>query len=191
LLDAADPTLTFYVNGLLPELPKPGFEDRVRAFGPAAPDAALYDAFALSYATHCPDSAPPNYPFFPPVHYVHDATYLLALAAVAGEASPDPLSGAALGDGLSKLAPPGLSVGLRPGELSEIVATLAAEADLDLHGASGHLDFDLRTGHVVASGTRVLCISQGTSTADWAFAGQTYDAAADMLVGSYACPPSP
>jgi len=117
----------------------------------------------------------------------YDAFYVVAYATYA--LGDQPVTGASLARAIGRLVPPGRAVDVGPSGIFDALNTLAAGSNIDLHGATGRLDFDLETGDAAVD-LAILCINadaQGMAF-DNVESGLVYDAAANKLRGALHCP---
>ena len=141
----------------------------------------LFDAFSLKFP--------------PPRNAVnganaYDAAYVVAYALYA--VGDQPMTGANVAKAMGKLVPPGDVKSVGSNDIAAVLQGLGS-GNVPLDGTSGRLDFDLATGDVKASGAAVWCLSENAS-GDAVLVpstGQTYDATADKLTGSFPDPPPP
>ncbi len=160
---AQDPTLRTRVFGTVPgRLDTPGF-------------MAFRAAYEAKYSTY-PETALglPN---------AYDAVYLIAYAAVMTFAKEQPLDGQSLASNLNRLAQ-GEQIPVGPGNVSNAFKTLSiADAQIDLIGASGPLDFELYRGEA-QNDISVWCIgSDAQGQPQFRYPGY-YDHANQTLMGA-------
>jgi len=119
----------------------------------------------------------------------YDALYLLAYAAVA--AGDQPLTGAALAEGLARLIPQGTALDVGGGQMNLGFSLLQEGENADFNGASGPLDFDIGTGEA-PSDIQIWCIPRDASgkAGPARGAGMFYDATTGYLLGQLACDPT-
>jgi branched-chain amino acid transport system substrate-binding protein len=92
----------------------------------------------------------------------YDATYLLAYSAVSLGSAP--LTGAALAGGLKKMVPPGTKVDVGEENINSTFTVLQAGNNIDFNGASGPLDFDVKTGEA-PSDIQIWCLPKDANGA--------------------------
>ncbi len=127
-----------------------GLLENARGASPGVPEGVVYDGFAQRFNDkYSLDPADQGY-----LAHSYDAAYCLALAtAYAVGAAPDGaagVTGANLAEGLRHLSS-GDSYELEPVDFAPAAAALQGGADIDIHGASGALDFDPVAGEAPSS----------------------------------------
>jgi branched-chain amino acid transport system substrate-binding protein len=117
----------------------------------------------------------------------YDAFYVLAYATFA--LGREGVTGTSLARAVGRLLPPGRLIDVGPSGIFDALNTLAEGGNVDLNGATGHLDFDMETGDAPVD-LAVLCVKGGAKGADVdsVESGLTYDATAGVLRGSLHCP---
>jgi branched-chain amino acid transport system substrate-binding protein len=160
---------------------------RVRITGSVpGTDSALFKTFVSAYNGHFTDGTDPT--VFGAAG-AYDITYMLAYSAVANGSKP--LTGANLAAGMAKLIPPGTPTDVGSNNINTAFAKLSANNAIDFNGASGPLNFDVKTGEA-PSDIQIWCLSKDPSTGHAKAAvnsGQFYDAAAGKLSGTFMnCP---
>ena len=105
-----------------------------------------YAQFKANYESRYTTRSLSNYPF---ADKAHDAAYLIALA-YAAQGSPQGVSGADLARVLQRTIS-GPVVQLTQSGFNTAVSGLMGTGSVDLEGASGPLDFDIKTGDVFSS----------------------------------------
>ncbi|MCL2448220.1 MAG: hypothetical protein FWD17_04680, partial [Polyangiaceae bacterium] len=99
------------------------------------------------------------------------------------------VTGPVLAQMVGRLLPPGRPIDVGPTGIFDAVNALAAGDHIDLNGATGRLDFDLKTGDAPVD-LAILCVKNETdpvATVD-VESGLIYDATAGVLRGSLQCP---
>jgi branched-chain amino acid transport system substrate-binding protein len=117
----------------------------------------------------------------------YDAFYVLAYAAAAAGA---PLTGARLAAAVPRLLPPGTRIDVGAAGIFPALRALSDGEHVDVNGASGPLDFDVKTGEAEQS-LAILCMGadeQGGAAAVGVESGMVYDAATRTLSGKLRCP---
>jgi branched-chain amino acid transport system substrate-binding protein len=153
---------------------------RVRGSVPTAPlTSTVYKSFTLAYQGMF-NSTPDAFG----TAGAYDAVYLLAYSAAA--ASVSPLTGDVLQRGFARLVPPStekLAVG--GAQMSEGFRVLASGGNFDIDGASGPLDFDLKSGDT-RSNIEVWCIARDLTTAPvFVASGRVFDATTNAMAGTF------
>jgi hypothetical protein len=117
----------------------------------------------------------------------YDAFYLVAYATYA--LGGQPVTGANLGRAIARLVPPGKRVAVGPGGIYGAYEALRAGGNIDLEGAMGSLDFDVKTGDA-PSDQALLCVDLDPEThlARSVESGVVYRGAAGTLDGKLRCP---
>jgi serine/threonine protein kinase len=117
----------------------------------------------------------------------YDAFYLLAFATYA--TSDREITGTSLASAMSRLVPPGQSVEVGPSGIYKAFDALRGGGSIDLTGATGRLDFDLRTGEAPVD-MSILCVDLDSSGAasDTIESGLVFHAAEGALDGAMRCP---
>jgi hypothetical protein len=117
----------------------------------------------------------------------YDAFYLLAYAAYAlGDA---PITGPSLSRAIERLLPPGPRVDVGPAGIFGALTALRGGGRIDLNGASGSLDFDLRTGDAPLD-YAILCVGtdEHGAASGMIESGLIYESATGKVTGKMSCP---
>ncbi len=139
----------------------------------------LFKAFQKAYSGAFTDSTSPD--VFGTAG-AYDSAYLLAYSIVASGAQP--ITGATIASGFSKLVPPGTPTNVGGLQINGAFGLLTAGQPIDFNGASGPLDFDLATGEA-PSDIQVWCLPRGDAGAGpGTSSGLFYNAATGLLEGS-------
>ena len=115
----------------------------------------------------------------------YDSVYLLAyaIASLGGK----PIDGTSIAGGMSGLVG-GLKTEVGPGGIKTAIQTLGSGSKIDIDGASGPLNFDLNL-HEAVSDIDVWCVSKdGSQNPIFISSGQSYDASAGKIGGTFSCP---
>jgi serine/threonine protein kinase len=117
----------------------------------------------------------------------YDAFYLAAYAAYA--LGQKPVTGRALAESIARLVPPGQPIEVGPSGILGAFAALSRGRAIDLIGATGSLDFDLKTGEASID-LAVLCAGTdaGGRAGDAVESGLVFDAKGGRLAGELRCP---
>lgn len=151
--------------------------------------------FKASFAGACSEHVPPAVDGFPPLtENYYDWVFLAHLLYLGGgnfQAAPEQLTGEDYASALVSLGgQPGTPVELVSGNIPGMIQSLVEGEKVDLHGASGALEFDPRLGTPSRQG-EVFCISLGSEppgTVSWASAGLAFEPGAGQFDGAFACP---
>jgi branched-chain amino acid transport system substrate-binding protein len=82
----------------------------------------------------------------------------------------------------------GLKTEVGPGGIKTAIQTLGSGSKIDIDGASGPLNFDLNL-HEAVSDIDVWCVSKdGSQNPIFISSGQSYDASAGKIGGTFSCP---
>lgn len=153
---------------------------RVRGLEPR-PNKALYGAFRQRYESKFGASSDVY-----GMAGTYDAMYLLMYALVA--LGDEPPSGAALAAALGRMVPPGAPVDAGPDGFGPAFEALQAGENIDYHGVSGPLDFDVETGEAPAD-YDIWCVRRNTQKAPvFSSSGRYFDTAENALSGTLDCP---
>lgn len=129
---------------VLGELPEPTRSTVLKRLTGAVPGAKSprFDNFVGRYNSS-PQGAALSPDIFGPAG-AYDATYLLAYSAAYPYGGQ--ITGPSLAEGLKRLVPPGLPSPVGQASINSAFEELKAGRNIDFDGASGPLDFDVRTG---------------------------------------------
>jgi serine/threonine protein kinase/ABC-type branched-subunit amino acid transport system substrate-binding protein len=118
----------------------------------------------------------------------YDAFYLLAYATYAIPRG-EPITGERLARAIAKLVPPGRPIEVGLTGIFDAYTALRNDESIDLTGATGRLDFDLKTGEA-AFDLAILCIGVDDhgAASDGIESGLVYAAATNQLAGTMRCP---
>lgn len=154
---------------------------RIRGTVPGT-DNALFKAFHSAYTSKFQDGTSPDV-FGAAGGY--DIIYLLGYAAAGLGANP--ITGANLAQRMKKMST-GAKVDVGGDVINSTFLKVANDGSIDFNGASGPLNFDVKTGEA-PSDIQIWCVpkDQGTGKAGSALnSGRSYSAADDKLIGSIA-----
>ena len=145
--------------------------------------APLYQKFVSHYRSAITDGTEPD-------QYTaaaYDAAYLLAYASVV--VGDQPITGAALNEGLKHTVPPAKLEPVGQGAIPDALAELLAGRNIDFDGASGPLDFDVNAGEAQAD-IQIWCVGADPTGNANAIknSGMYYSAITKRLEGSIGCP---
>ncbi|GAC1366539.1 MAG: hypothetical protein NVSMB47_17850 [Polyangiales bacterium] len=145
--------------------------------------APLYQKFVSHYLSTITDGTQPD-------QYTaaaYDAAYLLAYASVV--VGDQPITGAALDEGLKHTVPPGKVEPVGEDAITEALNELLAKRNIDFDGASGPLDFDVDAGEAQAD-IQIWCVSADATGKASAIknSGMYYSATTKKLEGAISCP---
>jgi ABC-type branched-subunit amino acid transport system substrate-binding protein len=109
----------------------------------------------------------------------YDAMYLLAFAA---STASEGITGASLAQGLGRLVPPGATIKAVSGQINPGFTALQSGQNIDFEGASGQLNFDVKTGEA-SSDIQFWCSPKGSDgkAATGSNTGAFYDAATQAV----------
>jgi ABC-type branched-subunit amino acid transport system substrate-binding protein len=118
----------------------------------------------------------------------YDAFYLLAYAIYTRGAN-EPITGESLAAAFQRLIPPGAPVDATPTSILDGVTRIRRGESIDVQGATGKLDFDLRSGEAL-SDVAVLCVDvdSGGRAVGSIESGVVYDVTTKRLEGTLRCP---
>ncbi len=168
------------VQELLDEITSnPGIRTRVRGTVPGT-NNSLFQAFNLKYLGKY---GSPADVFGMAGSY--DSAYLLAYAiASLGSTAID---GTGIANGLDKMVG-GVPIDVGTGALQTALTTLTGGSAIDINGASGPLDFDIKQ-HEAPSDIDVWCVAlDGSNKPQFADSKRSFDSSSGLMVGSYKCP---
>ncbi len=181
------PYYVFGDGGIIPETldavtADPNLRLRVRGTVPGT-DGALFRQFLLRYnASFDASKADPQNSGG---SSGYDAAYLIAYSIVA--AGNVPLTGQAIAGGLKKMVPPAQLVEVGPNNINSAFATLTAGQGINFEGASGPLDFDVKTGEAV-SDIQLWCAKKNDAGKfTFGYVGAFYNASKKGLDGVDTC----
>jgi branched-chain amino acid transport system substrate-binding protein len=186
-LPAYRPHYLYTDGGQIPELVKAvgsnaGLRQRILGTVPGT-TGQLYQIFRTNYLATIKDGTSPD--VFGTAG-AYDATYLLAYSISSlGDAA---ITGTSMAGGMAKLVPPmatPLDVG--SGGINQAFTTLGAGQKIDFNGASGPLNFDLKTGEA-PSDIQVWCFTVSAGAANgFKDSGLYFDAASGKMTGTLVC----
>jgi hypothetical protein len=119
----------------------------------------------------------------------YDAFYVIAYAAFAATLDDDRApTGSALARAIARLVPPGAKLDVGKAHIFDVLARLRSGENVDLGGAVGKLDFDLRTGDAPTE-TAILCagVDDEGRAADSVESGLVFDTNTKRLEGVLRC----
>jgi branched-chain amino acid transport system substrate-binding protein len=116
----------------------------------------------------------------------YDAFYVLAYGSYASQGR---ISGSTLSRAIARLVPPGRPVDVGMTGIFDAITALRSGKSIDLTGAAGNLDFDLRTGEIPFDES-IICAATDDEThkIHGIESGLVYRAAQGRLEGSLSCP---
>lgn len=152
---------------------------RIRGTVPGT-NNALFQGFKLNYQSKHMGA----YPDVFGMAGAYDSVYLLALTiASLGQA---PIAGPAIETAMSKTVGGPMKFAIGKDKLADAIAAIASGKGLDVDGASGPLDFDLKA-HEAPSDIDVWCISNLAMTPAYQSSGRFYDASTKAMTGIFNC----
>jgi branched-chain amino acid transport system substrate-binding protein len=152
---------------------------RVRGTIPASPSTAAYNAFVQDYLGKFP---PGPFPQVFGMAGAYDATFLVAYG-ISGTPGK-PITGTSIETTFARLVS-GTKVDVGT-DLNTGFKTLGSGGSFDIEGASGPLDFDLKTGDVKAANIDVWCVGKdGNGAPVFVSSGRLFDAATSTMTGTY------
>jgi serine/threonine protein kinase len=117
----------------------------------------------------------------------YDAFYLLAYATYA--LGNEPVNGLSLGRAIGRLVPPGQPIDVGPAGIFDAFSALQRGESIDLNGATGSMDFDLKTGEAPFD-QALLCagLDDAGRAADSVESGVVFRSKENRLEGTFDCP---
>jgi branched-chain amino acid transport system substrate-binding protein len=144
-----------------------------------AANARFVARYNAAYGDHVTRTFSPNSSY--------DAFYVVAYAALSlGDA---PVTGEALAGAVARLLPPGKPIDVGPSAIFDGLNELSTGRGIDVNGATGPLDFDLKTGDALVD-IAVICAdvdARGVASSVRE-SGLVYDASSRALRGDLRCP---
>jgi branched-chain amino acid transport system substrate-binding protein len=152
---------------------------RIRGTVPGT-NNALFQSFKLGYQSKYPGA----YPDVFGMAGAYDSVYLLALTITS--LGQTPISGAGIEAAMAKTVGGTTKFAFGKDKTQDAIAAIASGKGLDVDGASGPLDFDLKA-HEAPSDIDVWCVANINMTATYQSSGRYYDANAKGMTGIFNC----
>jgi branched-chain amino acid transport system substrate-binding protein len=153
---------------------------RVRGSIPASPSTPAYTTFVSDYQSVFP-GAP-----FPQVFGMagaYDATFLITYGVATTPGKP--ITGTSIETGFARLVS-GAKLDVRGQNVGKALQILGSGGSFDVEGASGPLDFDLKTGDVRGANIDVWCVAKdGNGAPIFVSSGRYYDATTSAMAGVF------
>ena len=177
-------SLNGYVDNVADGAQKTGFRARTRGTFPGRTTQASQDFFNFRFKPAYANAA-----LIPGVLEGYDITFILGYTMTAALAK-GPITSRSIVENMDSILAGTEKVSVGPIAFDSTAKRVAGGAKIDLEGVFSTLKFDPRFGEA-PSDTQVWCVGIDPNTSKAFFneaTGQYYDAAADNLVGAFACP---